>query len=73
MNLGRSKFRSFLSGVASILDIGGSHDSQSYLDEESGFRADAEAVRSDFEAIGRDLQKAMDKRLDLTWKDESAP
>lgn len=59
--------RAFLRGFGSVLDLFGTSSGVGYYADEirdqkpgDGFRRDAEALRSDWEAIGMDMRKATD-------------
>lgn len=53
-----SKFRAFLKGMGSVLDLSPTISSP-YSHTKDGAKADAEALRKDFEVIGKDLGKAI--------------
>lgn len=62
----RSGLRAFLYGFGSILDIFGTSSGLGYRADEirnqrpgDGFRADAEALASDWRAVGGDMWRAM--------------
>ena len=58
------KFSSFLKGIGRILDFSGpSIDDYDFLQRptETPEEADARALRSDWEAVGKDMQTAIDK------------
>jgi hypothetical protein len=54
-----SKIQAFFDGFVSAFDIGG----QTFIsipDLDSGFQKDREAIKGDWENIGKDLRRAMD-------------
>jgi hypothetical protein len=50
---------SFLQGVASVLDIGGTL--LVYNESESGTEADARAIATDWAIVGKDIEKAIEE------------
>lgn len=55
---------SFLSGLASVLDIGGTFTE--YNISQTPVEADSRAIKADWQAIGQDLCAAMDEHADQT-------
>ena len=52
---------SFLRGVARLFDFGGTLNTYYYLQEEDPNEADARAIASDWEAVGKDIADAIEK------------
>ena len=50
---------SFLRGVARLFDFGGTLNTYHYLADEDPNEADARAIASDWQAVGRDLASAI--------------
>ena len=70
----KRKWRAFWTGFASVFDLFGVQSQRRYdaLMKDLGrdpHKTDAEAIRSDWEAVGGDLRKALD-RVEAARKDE---
>ena len=50
---------SFLRGVARLFDFGGTLNTYHYLTDEDPSEADARAIASDWEAVGKDMADAI--------------
>ena len=59
---------SFIEGVARIFDFGGTLNEYNYDQFSSGAEADAAAIASDWEAIGRDMYDAIGL-FEETWEE----
>ena len=55
----QSNKKSFIIGMASVLDIGGTLASYAKKNKKSGPQQDAEALGLDWEAVGNDIRTAM--------------
>ena len=64
---GRPRLPAFVAGLARTLDVGAVFDEATL--SPGGARTDAEALRSDWQAIGDDLRRAMSQG----WRGEAAP
>ena len=61
--MSKSKFvyarPSFIRGVARLFDFGGTLNTYHYLQDENPVKADARAIASDWQAVGRDMADAI--------------
>jgi hypothetical protein len=67
----KRKWRAFWQGFASVFDLFGVHHERRYkaLMKDVLGKTDAEAIRSDWEAVGGDLRKAIEQ-VEAARKDE---
>ena len=52
---------SFIRGVARLFDFGGTLNTYHYLQDEDPAEADARAIASDWQAVGKDIADAIEK------------